>query len=241
MNRRQSYLGIACHSTGSSRCLPPDISDERKRASVDLTSSNLDNDETVSRELMVNSVAKEWKMNGRHEIEKHPILGDLDVYAGFYEALSTSVFQWVTGGTHALTNLDTYLFSALQGTLSSIRLILAEGRINDAYTLLRKYHDLAVANLYTNIFLKENFSADNFIVQQIDDWRSGKAKLPEYRVMNQYVRAASCLSPVTDLLFADDRYKQLRERCNDHTHYNYYRSMLFNECQSLPARQNGVG
>ncbi len=30
------------------------------------------------------------------------------------------------------------------------------------------------------------------------------------------------------ILFADDRYKLLRDRCNDHTHYNFYKNVLLN-------------
>jgi hypothetical protein len=109
--------------------------------------------------------------------------------------------------------------------------------MNDAYALLRKYYDSATINPYSILFLEEHFSIDNFIVAQINDWLKGKDKLPEYRVMSQYIRASKKAAPVTAILFADDRYKRLRDRCNDHTHYNFYGNVLLNDSEiHLPHR-----
>ena len=34
---------------------------------------------------------------------------------------------------------------------------------------------------------------------------------------------------ISDLLKKDDRYKKLRDRCNDNTHYNFYHNVLLND------------
>ena len=47
--------------------------------------------------------------------------------------------------------------------------------------------------------------------------------------MSQYIRASEALMPINDVLNADDRYKRLRDRCNDHTHYNFYRYAMLND------------
>ena len=167
----------------------------------------------------------------------HGIFGELDFYIEFYENLAFSVLRWVSGGTGSLTNIDTYLFSSVQGTLSSIHQILGGGKINDAYALLRKFYDLAIANVYANLYLEEQVRAGSLIAAQIDDWRRGKAKLPEYRIMSQYIRASKRLMTVSDLLHHDDRYKRLRARCNDHTHYNYFKNVILNDGEiRLPER-----
>lgn len=140
-----------------------------------------------------------------------------------------SVLTFLTLGTKALCNIDTYVYSSMQGTLESMRTIMIAGRINDAYALLRKYHDSAVINVYSNLYLHNNFSIENFIVEKINNWLQGNEKLPEYRVMSQYIRASEVLKPINDVLSADDRYKILRDRCNDHTHYNFYRHAMLND------------
>jgi hypothetical protein len=161
--------------------------------------------------------------------QSHAVFDELNDHVNFYKYLSHSVFSWVTQGTRALGNIDSYVYSSIQGTLSSIALILRDGRINDAYALLRKYYDSVVINIYSILFLDEHFSIDNFIVEQIDSWLNGRDKLPEYRIMSQYIRSSRNVAEITELLLSDDRYKRLRDRCNDHTHYNFYQNLLLND------------
>ncbi len=167
------------------------------------------------------------------EYQKHTVFADLERYVAFYESLARSVFGFVSVGTRAICNIDSYVFSSIQGTLASIHAILRDGRINDAYALLRKYHDSAIINIYTGLYLEDHVSIENFIVAQIDRWLQGKERLPEFRVMSRCIRASSRVAPITGLLFAGDRYKLLRDRCNDHTHYNFYRNVLLNDKEIL--------
>ncbi|HHT9106816.1 MAG TPA: hypothetical protein ACFYD7_13240 [Candidatus Wujingus californicus] len=101
--------------------------------------------------------------------------------------------------------------------------------MNDSYALLRKYYDSTIINVYYNLYLNEHFSIDNFVVKKIDNWLKGKEKLPEYRVMSQYIKSSKKLSKITELLDKDKRYKEIRDRCNDHTHYNFYQTVLLND------------
>ncbi len=176
------------------------------------------------------------------EYQKHSVFADLERYSAFYESLAHSVFGFVSVGTRAICNIDSYLFSSVQGTLASIQTILKDGRINDAYALLRKYYDSAVINVYTGLYLEDHFSIDNFVVKQIDSWMQGKVRLPKFRIMSEYICKSPTVAPITDLLFADDRYKRLRDRCNDHTHYNFYRNVLLNDKEILlEGRRQALG
>jgi len=160
---------------------------------------------------------------------EHQIFAELEQYAKFYQRLSMSVFSFATMGTKAIGNIDTYVYSSMQGTVESIKTILLTGRINDAYALLRKYYDSAIINVYSNLYLRDNFSLDNFIVEKIHNWLQGEERLPEYRVMSQYIKTSKTLKPINDLLNVDDRYRRLRDRCNDHTHYNFFRNVMLND------------
>lgn len=124
---------------------------------------------------------------------EHRIFTELERYAEFYERLAMSVFSFPTIGTKSICSIDTYVYSSMQGTVESIKAILLAGRINDAYALLRKYHDSAVINVYSNLYLQDNFSIDNFVVEKIHNWLQGKEKLPEHRVMSQYIKASDTL------------------------------------------------
>lgn len=162
--------------------------------------------------------------------KEHPVFGQLSECAEFYENLSTLVMGWITQGTtHLVINIDTYVFSSIQGTLESIKDILIKGRINDSYALLRKYYDSVIINVYSNLYLEDNFSIENFVVKKIDNWLYGKDQLPEYRVMSDYIRKSEKLAKINDLLNKDSTYKVIRDRCNDHIHYNFYQNLLLND------------
>lgn len=159
----------------------------------------------------------------------HEVFIRLNEFKKFYDSLSFSTMGFSTMGTKALVNLDTYVFSSIAGTLESINEILLKGRVNDAYALLRKHFDSTMINIYTNLYLDDHFSIENFVVQHIDDWRSGKKSIPEYRVISRYIKESDKLKVITDLLKKDSLYKEIRERCNDHTHYNFYHNLLLND------------
>jgi hypothetical protein len=160
---------------------------------------------------------------------EHKVFNQLTDYSDFYESFSDRIMGWMTPGTNTIINLDTYVYSSTKGTLESITDILKSGRINDSYALLRKYYDSTIINIYSNLYLSDNFSIDNFVVQQIDNWLKGKERLPEYRVMSKYIKDSPKLLPITNLLSQDKTYKDIRDRCNDHTHYNYFHNLLIND------------
>ena len=71
--------------------------------------------------------------------QEHPVFEQLSDYAEFYEDLAIIIMGWVTQGTTSIINIDTYVYSSIQGTLESIKDILIKGRINDVHALLREY------------------------------------------------------------------------------------------------------
>jgi len=161
--------------------------------------------------------------------KNHDIFIKLTEYSEFYKNLSESVFRFIAQGTKAACNINSYLFSSIQGTLESISDILIRGRINDSYALLRKYYDSTIINVYSDLYLQDNFSINNFIVSKIDNWLKGKEQLPEYREMSNYIRSSEKLKEINNLLYKDKTYKEIRQRCNDHTHYNFYKNVLLND------------
>src|SRR5688572_12665287 len=101
------------------------------------------------------------------------VFDQLTKYSEFYRQLADSVFHWAAQGTSSAWNIDSYVYFSIQGTLESVAAILRSGRINDAYALLRKYHDSAVINIYSILYLDEHFGINNFVVEQIDSWVRG--------------------------------------------------------------------
>lgn len=161
--------------------------------------------------------------------EGHEVFRHLSEYADFYKSLSFSVFAFVSLGTKAVCNIDSYVYTSMRGTLESIKHNLLNRRIADAYTLLRRYHDSAIINVYSNLYLKNHFSIENFVVDTIQNWLEGKKGLPRYDAMSKYIKASPELAEVYSLLHTNATYQEIRKRCNDYTHYNFYRTLLFND------------
>jgi len=171
---------------------------------------------------------------------EHHVFEQLAKYSQFYDDLAGSIIQFVSMGTGSVLNIDTYVFSSMQGTLESIREILLRGRINDAYTLLRKYYDAAIINIYTNLYLDDHFSIENFVVEKIDNWLNGKEQLPDIRGMNNYIQKSEKVFPSYRLLHREKRYSELGDCCNDHTHYNFYYNVLLNNHQMFSEKKIAI-
>lgn len=168
------------------------------------------------------------------EYQEHPLFEELSGYATFYKDLSFSIMHWLNQGTSGAINMDTYIFTSMQGTLESIFDVLKRGRINDAYALLRKYYDSAIINLFTNLYLEDNYSIENFVVEKIEKWRRGIDTIPSFGKMSEYILASDKVKVISALLYANGGFKNsafesIRQRCNDHTHYLYYHTILLND------------
>ncbi len=177
------------------------------------------------------------------EYLEHKVFGQLTEYANFYSSLSDSTMNFISQGTNSIINIDTYVFSSIQGTLESIHDILLKGRINDSYALLRKYYDSTIINVYTNLYLSDNFSFDNFIVAKINNWVKGQDAIPSFGTMSEYIIKSAKVSVITNLIynngiFKGSSFEVIRQRCNDHTHYLYYHNILSNDNEIY--RQNRI-
>jgi hypothetical protein len=176
------------------------------------------------------------------EYRQHRVFAQLAKYQEFYKDLADLVFNCMTQGTHSLCNIDTYVYSSMSGTLESIHQVLHNGRINDGYSLLRKFYDSTVINIYTNLYLDDHFTIENFIVEKIDGWLKGKEAMPSFDKMSKYILSSAKLEDITVMLFDSKQYagsalSKIRKRCNSHTHYLYFQNVLSNDNEiHLPAR-----
>ena len=82
----------------------------------------------------------------RDEYDNHDIFATLDKIVHFYFMLSQNTIGWVSTGIMSEISPDTYVFGSICGTVESIKQLSAGGRIADAFTLLRKYHDATIIN-----------------------------------------------------------------------------------------------
>ena len=169
----------------------------------------------------------------RPEYKAHKVFKELDRAIEFYDLLDFSVMGFATAGTKSIINIDSLLYSSIKNTLESIKIILEKGHIGDAFCLLRKYYDSCLLNLYTNVYLENNKNEANFLINDVVHWMDGTKKLPHdtFKTMRQYLLKFQKSKEILDLVFQDQNYELTRQRCNDHTHYNYFDNVLVNDNQ----------
>lgn len=167
--------------------------------------------------------------------QSHKVFPLLDSLVEFYNSVYMLGPDFITDGVMSgLFNVDNVTCGSLAGTLDSVRLVLKEGRINDAYALVRKYHDGIISVLYINVYIAENYSFQNCVVEKIQQWVKNKQKLPSAEKMLNTIRKHEPLKDLEKLFDFDGLYHRIRRFTNGNTHYNklYYlwlnNNMIYN-------------
>ena len=146
----------------------------------------------------------------------------------FYDLLSFGLMSFAAGPLVGVINFDSHIIDSMKATLQSTKSILLEGRINDAYTLLRKYHDIITINAYELVEVLEADARFQILVEKIEAWIHGTTPLPSFKQMRLKINSFKPLEEINRILNANSRYHEIRDRCNDHAHYNYFAYMELN-------------
>ena len=162
------------------------------------------------------------------ENSKRGIFHELQKYIDFYDSFVHLVFLMPTIGTSSYINLDTYVYSSISETLKTLKYSIENERIGDAYTLLRKYYETSIVNIYTNIYLDENYSINQNTVHKINNWLLGIEKISTYREIIGYIKKSQKLKNINLLLIEAENYKKIKNRCNDYMHMNFFKHIMQN-------------
>ncbi len=159
---------------------------------------------------------------------KHKVFDDLKFMMQFYGSISMSCFSFIATGTHRITNYASYVYTAIEGTLDSISVLLTKGRINDAYTLIRKLFDDILLEIYMDVTLKDKFSIDNFFVEEVNEWLQGKHRIPKTEKILKYLEKSEKTKGLYPLFGWDTYLKKIRELLDDSVHSNRFQQLLLN-------------
>lgn len=159
---------------------------------------------------------------------KHKMFDDLKFMMQFYNSISMSCFSFIASGTRGITNYASYVYTAIEGTLDSISILLTMGRINDAYTLIRKLFDDILLEIYMDVTLKEKFSLDNFFVEEVNEWIQGKHRIPKTEKILKCLEKSEKTKDLYPLFGWDTYLKKNRELLDDSVHSNRFQQMLLN-------------
>lgn len=159
---------------------------------------------------------------------KHKVFDDLKYMKKFYDSISMSCFSFIASGTHGITNYHSYVYSAIEGTIDSITILLKNRRINDAYTLIRKLFDDILLEIYMDVILKDKISIDNLFVLEVNEWIQGKHRIPKTEKILKYLKVSPRTKDLYPLFGWNTYLKKSRELLDDSVHSNRFTLMLLN-------------
>lgn len=174
--------------------------------------------------------------------DENKLFSRLDEIKEFYHRInfSSSNFSDLIY-TGRLRNAHSSIYGGIKGTIESIKLLFQNGRINDGFTLIRKYSDAIVIDTYAAIVLKD--IEDNVNLET--DWRT-----LSNNIVNKWIKSQSSILPinpgrelrkildtfpkVSEILKLHPKnrnslYEKIRDLCNDNVHYNRFKNFLYND------------
>lgn len=159
---------------------------------------------------------------------KHKVFDDLKYMREFYYSLSYRCYSFFASGTKGIGNYASYVYSSIEGTLDSITTLLTKGRINDAYTLIRKLFDDILLEIYMDVNLKDKFCLENYIVEEVNEWIKGKHRIPKSVRILKYLETSGRTRDLYPLFGWDTYLRKNRELLDDSVHSNRFHLMLLN-------------
>lgn len=168
------------------------------------------------------------------DYREHEIFMNLESMDDFYDFLSDSSFSFSSVGLPGTSsNIDTYIFSSIRGTIDSVRLLLKNAHLNDAFAIVRKYFDEIFLDVYLTVYRKEQIRKNPdvllMIVERVKKWKDETFKMPLYHNMIKYFERSESYRSLFAYFDFEKRYRQIRDILDDNMHMNSYQLMKTND------------
>lgn len=170
------------------------------------------------------------------EYREHEIFKNLDTIDEFYDFLSFNSFSILPEGLPGIyPNIDTYIFSSIKGTIDSVRLLLKNAHLNDAFSIARKYFDKILLNVYMTVYRQEqrkkNPDALLLEVERVKKWMNDYFNIPQYSNTIKYFERSESYKELFAYFDFEKRYRKIRELLDSNMHMNSYQLMTTNDNQ----------
>lgn len=190
------------------------------------------------------------------EYYNHKIFELLEDLYYFYELIAENSFNTqdgliITGKFSA----GYHIYSSIQGTLESIKILTYAGRLNDVFALSRKYDDAILTALYVLILINQDenkvFKTEEdlcsiFKNSDVKNWSIEGKQLYKYCTQPKAVikKVDKYLWKLLELQSDDStsskNEKSQRQKCNDNVHYNSLLVFSDNDYEALKLNNKGL-
>lgn len=188
---------------------------------------------------------------------KHKIFEFLEDLYYFYGFIATSSCDTADGlMITGKFSVGYHIYSSIQGTIESIKILIYAGRLNDVFALSRKYDDAILTALYITKLIKQDESKiieteedlnsilTNSLVREWSNkgkqlyWKCDKLK-DEIKKIDKYMwELLGLQSNVPSSCKGKE--KNQRQKCNDNVHYNSLSVFTNNDYETLQQNNKGL-
>lgn len=163
------------------------------------------------------------------QTKQHEILETINYFAAFYKNLSDGCFHIIPIGTVDYRNYESSVFLSMHNTLGSLKMILEENRINDAFVLTRKLFDDVLCDIYISLKRLDE-GEDKLESETFARWRNEFYRMPKTSVILKEIKTNRRTASLYKLFDWDDNsfYNKYRESLNASLHNNIYLRYVIN-------------
>lgn len=169
--------------------------------------------------------------NKKTSFDSNPGFKEIEQYISYYKRLEWRSSDFLSPNIVPIINVDKYFYSSIANMLDTIKYALSQGRANDAWTLLRKYHDIIITNIVYDLELEE--SKFNFFEEptSTQNWflKNSKGNRFCYTKYIKKIADNQKTSGIYQLTYDQKIHDGIRDRCNNNAHINYFYNLLRND------------
>lgn len=161
--------------------------------------------------------------------QTHPIFNVIRQMMDFYNGVSDTCYSYVASGAPGIGNYASYVYLSLQYTLDSIKILLMEGHITDAFVLSRKYFDTVLVEIYIDVVRRDKYDwMESFIVKDVEEWIKGHYRIPTIKKILGILKTSESTKDLFPYFGWNTYLKNNREFLDDSVHVNRYYGLLMN-------------
>lgn len=147
----------------------------------------------------------------------------------YYDKVAYSCFGFIPNGTLGAANYSSYVFRSICTTLKSIKMLLKEGHLADAFVLIRKLFDTVMVEIYLNVVREEKYDwMENFVVKDVDEWIKRKIRIPRVNNILKVLKESKTTKDLYPFFGWNSYLKTNRDFLDEHVHVCNFRSVMLN-------------
>ena len=134
---------------------------------------------------------------------------------------------------HNIGNYAANIYMSICSTLKSIKMLLKEGHIMDAFVLIRKLFDTMLVEIYLNVVREDKFDwMESLVVKDVDEWLRTQHWIPRTDKILEVLKESKTTKDLYPWFGWDTYLKTNRSHLDNHVHASSYYSILLN-CPEL--------